>query len=137
MVKKTKYGISFYGRLAQRSEQPAHNRSVLGSNPRASTTLFVKQVYYKRLPAETEFIFSVQPAQRRRCAKAGMRLAAALASNRSVLGSSPRASILFFGVTGRSIFCTTTLYNFCIPLLFHSVYCSACCSCFIIYKKQQ
>ena len=53
---KTKYGISFYGRLAQRSEQPAHNRSVLGSNPRASITFFVKQVYLRKLPVETEFI---------------------------------------------------------------------------------
>ena len=100
--------------------------------------LFLQNKYIcERLPVETEFIFSTQPAQRRRRAKPGMRLAAALASNRSVLGSNPRASTLFFGVTGRSIFCTTTLYNFCIPLLFPSVYCSVCCSCFIIYKKQQ
>ena len=48
MVKKTKYGISFYGRLAQRSEQPAHNRSVLGSNPRASTTFFLENKHIRK-----------------------------------------------------------------------------------------
>ena len=65
---------------------------------------------------------------------------AALPQNWQVTGRS-RVRIperpLFFTVSICSIFCTTTPYNFCIPLLSHSVCCSVCCGCFIIYKKQQ
>ena len=128
---------SIFGRLAQWLEQPAHNRSVLGSNPRASIIFFVKQVYCEKLPVETEFIFFNSTGSTPKACEARD---AALPQHWQVTGRSwvrtPERP-LFFTVSICSIFCTTTPYNFCIPLLSYSVCCSVCCGCFIIYKKQQ
>ena len=117
------------------------NRLITGRSwvrtPERPLLFFGKQTHSQRLLVETEFIFSAQPGSTPKACEARD---AALPQNWQVTGRSwvriPE-SVHFFNTPGCSIFCTTTPYNFCISLLSHSICCSVCCGCFIIYKKQQ